>query len=296
MVNTVAAIIVTYNRKEMLQGCIECVLSQKSAECDLLIIDNASTDGTKELIAPQIDNRRVFYFSTGSNLGGAGGFQFGLRKAYEMGYEYFWMMDDDTKPDEYALKKLLDEKDRLRDDFGFLSGEAVWKDGTPCCMNIQKTGILHNRLKYIGEDQQVVMATFVSFFTRREVVRDVGLPIKEFFIWSDDFEYSRRISRKYPCYFVKESRVLHDMAKNEKVGIESESDDRLWRYRYLYRNEVYLYRREGIKGRIYMIVRVLLHSVRVLTRKGADGRAKKLSVIWSSYLNGFHFHPEIEYL
>lgn len=296
MSNSIAAIIVTYNRKKMLGECIQCVLSQKSASCDLLIIDNASTDGTQEYISPWIDNVRVFRFSTGNNLGGAGGFQYGIRKAYEMGYEYFWLMDDDTKPDEYALKNLLEEKNRVNDNYGFLSSKVVWKDGTLCCMNIQKTGMFRNRPDFNQETQQIVMATFVSFFTKREIIRDVGLPIKEYFIWSDDLEYSRRISRKYPCYYVPGSRVLHDMAKNEKVGIESESDDRLWRYYYLYRNEVYLYRREGVKGQSYMLARVLLHSFRVLAKKNTVGRRRKLSVIWKSYMKGFSFKPEIEFL
>ena len=75
MKGRIAAIVVTYNRREMLKSCAEFILNQEGASADLLIIDNASTDGTEEYITPLIDGARVKYYNTGSNLGGAGGFQ-----------------------------------------------------------------------------------------------------------------------------------------------------------------------------------------------------------------------------
>ena len=90
MKNRVVAIVVTYNRCELLLEAIEAL--RKSCEkCDIFIIDNASTDGTKDKLTLYIDQKTIFYFNTGRNLGGAGGFNFGVRKAYEAGYDYIWL-------------------------------------------------------------------------------------------------------------------------------------------------------------------------------------------------------------
>lgn len=290
----IAAVVVTYNRKKMLEICIQALRSQ-TAKCDILIIDNGSTDGTDQCVQQWQSDTCVQYFNTQTNLGGAGGFNYGMKQAVRLGYAYIWLMDDDTYPASDALEKLLEADRKLNGTYGFLSSIAYWKDGSVCNMNRQK-----NTLKKTLEItdallQPVIMATFVSFFVKTEMVREMGYPISDFFIWSDDLEYSRRISRKYKGYAVCESRVLHDMASNAKVGIEHESDERLWRYQYLYRNEVYLYRREGLYGMLYLCLRVGLHIVRVLLHGGTH-RFKKLQVILRSFFSGFSFRPQIEYV
>lgn len=79
----IAAVVVTFNRKEYLVKNIEALLAQVNAPMDILIIDNASTDGTEETIRHYMDAGQILYENTGENLGGAGGFNFGIRRAYE---------------------------------------------------------------------------------------------------------------------------------------------------------------------------------------------------------------------
>lgn len=292
--NDVVAIVVTYNRKEMLLRCIEHLLSLQNSQADVLIIDNAGTDGTPDALRSLIDTNKIIYCNTGANLGGAGGFQFGMIEALKRGYKYLWLMDDDVFPEPDSLEELLKADRELAGKYGFLSGIARWTDGSPCKMNIQKTGLKKTIDDYTSPTVPVIMATFVSFFVKAETVLEVGLPIKEFFIWADDLEYSRRISLKYPCYVVNRSTVIHNMKSNDKVGIEHEHPDRLWRYKYLYRNEVYIYRREGLKARAYMFIRVVLHLTRVLF-KANGSKKEKLRVILDSYHDGSSFKPEIEY-
>lgn len=290
----VLAVVVTYNRKTLLSGCIERLLGQ-SFPCDILIIDNGSSDGTKESIEGLINDNLIIYKNTGVNLGGAGGFNYGLRAAVEQGYKYVWIMDDDTYPNKDALEKLFYASDALNDNYGFLSSVALWKDGTLCNMNIQRESPYKKIEGMPSENRKVQMATFVSFFLKTQTIKEVGLPIKEFFIWSDDFEYSRRISMKYPCYLISDSIVEHYMKTNQKVGIEAESEDRLWRYEYMYRNEVYVYRREGLKGYLYLFMRFALHNIRIIT-KAHENKVVKLKVIWKSFIKGFSFKPTIEHV
>ena len=290
----VCAVVVTYNRKEMLKTCIQKLKEQEGADCDILVVDNASTDGTKEYIAPLVDGERVRYQRTVSNIGGAGGFRVGMEIAVLHGYDYLWIMDDDTYVYKDSLRTLLDADEKLKGDYGFLSSIADWKDGTPCNMNRQRVSISKPISDYVADLVEIKMATFVSFFIKSSIMRKVGLPIKEFFIWADDLEFSRRISKRYTCYAVNTSHVLHNMASNHKVGIEAESRDRLWRYKLLYRNEVYIYRHEGIKGMVYMLARVILHCMRVIF--SGNEKIEKLKVILNSFMKGLSFNPKVEYV
>ena len=82
--------------------------------------------------------------------------------------------------------------------------------------------------------------------------------------WSDDLEYTRRISKKAKCYLITRSKVIHAMKSNQKVNIACDSNDRIMRYKLLYRNEMYIYRHEGIGGNLYYIGRVIYHLLKVM--------------------------------
>ena len=124
-VRKIAAVVVTYNRREMLMECIRH-LAQQSAACDILVVDNASTDGTGEAVQA-LDVPGLRYRNTGANIGGAGGFSFGMRWAVECGYDLVWVMDDDAFPETDALEQLLKADAKLDGKYGFLSGAVLWK-------------------------------------------------------------------------------------------------------------------------------------------------------------------------
>ena len=134
----VIAVIVTYNRKELLKECVEAVLNQDYKNCDILIVDNASTDGTREYVKELLKNNRVHYMNTGANLGGAGGFNFGIKEAYKLGCDFIWIMDDDCIVHKDSLVNLLNANDILNGEYGFLSSKVLWKDNNICKMNVPK--------------------------------------------------------------------------------------------------------------------------------------------------------------
>lgn len=298
----VAAVVVTYNRKRLLSENIIALKKQTyPGKLDIIIIDNASTDGTGDMVREMCDTgsiypqRCIVYENTGKNLGGAGGFQYGIRWAVEHGYEYLWLMDDDCVPEADALDSFLQADEKLPVPYGWLSSQVRWRDGSICAMNVQRRTMIYNADDWETHLVPCVMASFVSLFLRAEVVRKVGLPIKEFFIWTDDWEYTRRISLKYPCYLVNTSRVVHKSAVNIPASLADDVPERLPRYRYLYRNDVYLYRREGLRGFCYEVVRLFVHIVRVLL-KSRDRKVERIGILLSGTWVGMSFHPAIEFL
>lgn len=294
--SNVATIVVTYNRKDLLLENIEHLLAQTVCKKqDIIIIDNASTDGTKEYIQKYIDGGNVTYLNTGKNLGGAGGFQYGVKYAAKKDYQFIWLMDDDSIPRPDALEKLLMWDSKLGGKYGFLASKVLWTDGAVCNMNIQKTSISRKVTDFSTEKVRIVTSTFVSMFMRTKRVHEVGLPIKEFFIWCDDIEYTRRLSKQYPCYLINSSVVVHKTGSNVGSNIAVDSQERLGRYNYAYRNEVFFFKREGWKGFFYHSIRLCSHVTRVLL-KASDHKKERLQVIFKATREGFLFHPQIEYL
>lgn len=294
--NRIVAVVVTCNRKELLKQCIESLLLQ-TASCDVLIVDNASTDGTAEFLKTLDKEEKVHVIESQRNLGGAGGFNLGIRSAVEYGYEYIWIMDDDTLPRPDALGKLLEADEILDGDYGFLSSAVLWTDGRGCKMNRQK--VKKNFYENVGllttSLIPVEQATFVSLFLRTETVKKAGLPVKEFFIWGDDLEYTRRIAvrMKMPCYLVGKSQVVHAMRTNNGSCIATDVPERIDRYRYAYRNENFAYRYEGIGGIIYYIAKCVFNILKIWV-KGDSYRLRRSWIVLSQMFAGFRFNPEIE--
>ena len=291
--NNVAAIVVTYNRLELLRQCVQALRNQ-SAACDILIVDNASTDGTAQWLASQQDlNRR----STGSNLGGAGGFNFGMRWAVESGYDYVWVMDDDTLPHPDSLAQLLAAHTRLGGNYGFLSSAVLWTDGTECKMNRQK--IKKNFYEHVELLRHglilVEQATFVSLLFPAAAIEKAGLPIRDFFIWGDDIEYTRRMTVRLglPCYLAGQSQVTHAMKENNGSSIALDSPERISRYRYAFRNENYTYRHEGVRGVCYYIAKCGLNLCRIWA-KAPGQRLRRSWIILSRMVSGLWFNPKVE--
>jgi len=293
--NKVAAVVVTYNRKELLKQCIECLLAQEEVQCDVLVFDNASTDGTGDMVKSSFDPSRVVYHNTGKNLGGAGGFELGVKMAVEAGYEYVWIMDDDTLPKRTALLNLRKADETLQGHWGFLSSVAYWTDGSYCQANIQKKDVLH-RLKAKDYTQpliRVLMASFVSLLVKSSVVKELGCPIGEYFIWTDDYEFTGRIAKRYPGYVVTDSVVTHAMQVHTRVRLATATRDRIDRYHYLFRNDVHCYRQHGIRGWAYVIGKDIYNVIDVIRTKN-EHKKEKIMIVLNGFKDGFHFQPVIK--
>ena len=295
--NSVVAVVVTYNRKDMLTECLQALKAQ-SKPCDVIVVDNCSTDGTREMMAELVKtDKRLTLFCMEKNEGGAGGFYAGMKLAAERGYGYVWLMDDDTfaKPD--ALEQLLMADEQLQGNYGWLSSVVLWKDGRECKMNRQKLKkSYYDYAEYLKYGiVQAEQATFVSLFVPMKTIKKVGLPIRQFFIWGDDIEYTRRITvrNELPGFIAGQSQVIHAMKQNGGSCIATDHVERITRYNYAFRNENYLYRKEGLKGFLYYTAKCGLNFCRIWV-KAKDHRCTRSWIILKNYVMGLFFNPKIE--
>lgn len=291
----IATIVVTFNRKNLLLENLNALQKQtKRVLMDIIVIDNASTDGTKLALDNYIENKKILYINTKKNIGGAGGFQIGVKYAKDNGYDYVWLMDDDSIPSENALEALINASKELNGEYGFLASKVVWTDNSLCKMNVPKVSIGKKVKEWDKPITPVIMSSFVSMFIPIIVVKNIGLPIKEFFIWADDLEYSRRISRKYKAYLVNKSVVVHKTKNNKGSNIARDDITRIKRYKLAYRNELYLYRMEGVNGLVYNFIRILYHFFQVIL-VAEDNKILRLCAMFEGLKAGLKFNPKVEY-
>lgn len=289
----VTAIIVTYNRLELLKECIEAVKKQSCAVADILIVNNASNDGTKDYLASL---NGVSIVNLDKNIGGAGGFSHGIRKACEKkDTDMLWIMDDDTVPTPSALAELMKVM-KAEPALGYVCSKVVWTDGSIHKMNIP--GFVSDKDK-VASLREIRSASFVSLLVPTKVVRHVGLPYKEFFIWADDSEFTSRIHREfgYRALLVNESVVVHKTGVNYGATIDGAPVSNAWKFYYLMRNNMFSCRNE----RPYLLwlfreinhLRLYLHRVNKMPK---ENRKPFRENLMKGFWDGLTFNPVREYV
>lgn len=238
----VDAVVVTYNRLEKLKTCIDAINAQTVSVRTIHVVDNNSSDGTKAWLLENAERLNITPHLLDYNGGGAGGFNVGIKAAYAAGADWTWVMDDDVYPKPDCLKTIVESPfyqlhAQGARDIGFLSSRVEWVDGAVCLMNIPvikwpPNGSFHEAASSLPS----ISNSFVSCFVSRLGVERVGLPVKEFFIWYDDTEYTRRLSYHFECYYLDDSVVVHDTPNNSLPDYTQVTRQNLWKYKCDIRN------------------------------------------------------------
>ncbi|WP_022868139.1 glycosyltransferase [Schaalia vaccimaxillae] len=207
----VAGVVVAYNRAHMLPDTLDALEAQTRPLDALVVVDNASTDATADIA--QSHPRVTDVVSIGTNLGGAGGFAAGIARAVSSGADLVWLMDDDTVPSATALEELLRARSRYPGTPALLACRANWIDGREHPMNTprERFGVsaqLKKHAALVGA-KQIRTASFVAVLIDARAIREEGLPVADYFLWNDDFEYTARLLRHRVGLYVGAARVEH---------------------------------------------------------------------------------------
>ena len=294
LIMKINCLVVTYNRLDLLKENLESLRCQSFPINKIVIVDNCSTDGTASFLEKYRDNPNYVIVRTDKNIGGAGGFSLGLKESVKQGCDYTWMMDDDTIPHNSALEELV-KVVQQKQNVGFVCSRVNWVDGNLHVMN--KPDLLG---KSEADDVvDCVSCSFVSVMVSTKAVYKVGLPIKEFFIWCDDTEYTSRISDAgYSCYYVKNSIVLHKTGTNYSFQIDLAPANVAWRFYYQARNTCYLKRRKK-SFKLFLYIYVLnkyRKKLRKLKRRRDGARKEFRDAVKRGCMDGLTFNPPIEYV
>jgi len=250
----IVAIIVTYNRLEKLKLTVQKSLAEPFEE--VLVINNASTDGTHEWL-DKYNDKRLLVEHLNTNMGGAGGFYRGfLRVISQIQADWLVCYDDDAYPQENAIHIFL-ETENL-DKHTSVASAVYLPNGQISSMNIPrknifkntsslldffKTGMLYIDKNSYNNKQSIAidMSSFVGYFLRIDLLKKhMILPKKDLFIYADDLIYTLEWSQTGNQHiFMPHVHFIHDTETLEKVQAEIMP---LWKVYYLYRNGIELYR------------------------------------------------------
>lgn len=189
-----AVVVVTYNNAFQLENLLADLARQTLMPDEIIIIDNASIDDTREVVERSpIDVR---YVRNNINIGSAGGFREGIRLACESG-DLIWLLDDDVSVEPDALEKLV--------------------EGILVISMREKVGAVRswNQISCSFSEATKVKRGFAwrGTLIKKEAVETIGLPRREYFLYSDDVEYSFRMLRSgYSIYWIPASRVIEKPA------------------------------------------------------------------------------------
>lgn len=210
---TFAAVVVSYNRIDLLKKCLAALESQTEPLDEIIVVENGSTDGSADYVRE--NHPGVVLFETSKNLGGAGGFAWGLDIAMAKGHEAAWLMDDDAEPEFDAFAPLKEAFRGIEPRPSILAslvthGRDVFNTRNPPVITMDaKRHMDANAVGGVAIDT----ATFVGVLVNLDFARVTHLPFVDFFIWIDDSEYTHRLSRMGLAMTVPASMVNHPVAK-----------------------------------------------------------------------------------
>lgn len=291
----IAAVVVTYNRIKYLKKCISALQEQTRPLDAIYVIDNGSTDGTKEWLDLQNDLIVIHQ----ENVGGSGGFYRGIREAYQLGFDWIWTMDDDVNPTPTCLAEL--SKYIYLDQIGILCPQRV-QNGNIQFGEVVKFN-LSNPFKSLKRELQIKdiidnapidiegMA-FEGPLISKKTIQKIGFPNKDLFIFWDDTDYAYRtilanLKVKYIPSAILNKEDLSTVSTNAPIL-------RSWKVPYGLRNMIYFTHTYG-KNRFFRIVYPRLVLLRycigfMLHRLKRDGYYNRndLQVIFKSFHDGIN--------
>ena len=218
-----AAIVVTYNRKKKLVKALNSLLNQTFSPKHIILIDNCSTDGTEELLKQEglLSNKIIAYHKMQKNYGGSGGFYYGVKEAMKYDdIDFVSFSDDDAYFKNDFFEKVSMAQSQYKDCSAFC-GTVKYANGD-IQLDHRRKITNHNWLKEqqfeivdYSSNFYVDTFSFVGAVIKMDVLREIGLPHKDYFIYYDDTEYSLRVREKGKVINISSAEIIHDIVKKK---------------------------------------------------------------------------------
>lgn len=207
--------VVTYNRSRLLLACLHALAKQTHRPGHILVVDNASTDGTVDALreAGWMDDATFSLLRLSENTGGAGGFEAGISRALALGANWVWLMDDDALPRSQALEALLDGRPDPYSIYGSVAIQGS-KLAWPMQRVDQPGSARIEDLVHTPVSCEVRFLPFLGFLISADMIHRIGLPDGSFFLAADDVEYCLRARRAGAAIrLVGTSVIEHPLAR-----------------------------------------------------------------------------------
>lgn len=248
MDRSVASVTVSYNTADVLPRQMEALFRQTCPLQEIIVVDNASTDGTLRVLADRYP--RVTVLRMSSNLGIGGALAAGMSYAMHKGHDWIWTFDSDSVPSDDALEVLLAAAESLMeqgDKVGIVA-PIPWHEASGACYPSMMWREGFSRCRSQSAEQPISFPDVVitsGSLVKRRIVEDIGVPRADFFIDSVDSEYCLRArSHGYRIAAVNNAKMHHEIGTPRKLRlpgfVRTVNDQPFWRHYYICRNLTYL--------------------------------------------------------
>jgi rhamnosyltransferase len=277
----------------MLPGHLEALQSQGSALSQIVVVDNASTDGTVEFVSKRYPNVNVIRLD--KNEGVSGGYCAGLEYALERGYDWVWMLDQDSKPVPGTVENLLAEYEAFPepDKLGLIAPLPVDQEtGEPYPLFLWE-----ERQRNLSVDFRSAGLTLVDMvissgsLIRVDAVRKAGLPRRDFFMDFVDYEHCLRLRRNgFLIGVVKGCAMPHTIGHPRSVTFlgrrKSWSTHPAWRDYYKVRNRAFVVWQEfpSLKAKAYVVYQLLKQTAGSLAYD--PQKMTRIRLMWLGFRDG----------
>jgi len=206
-------------------------------------------------------------------------------------------LNDKMSINENTLERLLQCEHKLSGEFGFLASAVLCKNELYYKMepDIREQNVW-NSFKALDLSMfPISYASFGGLFVPVTIIKKIGLPMRNMRMGYDGYEFSNRISKQYNGYYIVDSMI--EMNVNDNIGYElyRESKDLISHYKYVYRNDYYLSRKEGIKYSGFYFFRLFCQMSKIISRAESKKLQRIMEIIIGTVL-GLFFRPKIERL
>jgi GT2 family glycosyltransferase len=287
---SVCIVILNWNRKDDVLECLESVMKLEYPNYQVVVVDNASTDGSPEVIEKEFPEVKVLV--NDANLGFAAGNNVGLQYALRRGDEYALLLNNDTVIAPNLLRELVtvgesDEQTGIVSPkiYYYEGGNKLWYAGA-------KKGWLRGIGATIGLDeedkgqynaaQRVDYAFGCGMLIKREVLKKVGLLDPRFFMYHEDCDFCLRAARAgFKTVYVPQARMWHKVSASTKTTPFIQDYHRA-------RSRVIFFMKH-LRGFRLLIVLLweLPHLLRIILSRIQQGKLKNAYACVKGYINGF---------
>lgn len=259
----------------MLANLLNDLCAQIRLPDEIILIDNASQDGTEEMVRLNYPN--VNYIKLKENMGSAGGYHVGIKIAAEKS-DFIYTLDDDVQLKPNTLSEIIR---------GFYTVEKTLSSKIAA-------------VRSVGERHSELFATRMDIYTWRgtlfktSIVREMGLPSPDFFIYGEDLEYSLRLAKKGYCFYWIPASICQERHRDqdgktyaEIFGKRSVRYQDPFRLYYAFRNEIFICLHYHLVLKLFHTVMYAMKVIlMILASEGWSGQ-KAIRAVTKGMIDGF---------
>jgi len=263
-----SVVILTFNNVDMLADLLRDLRVQIRSPDEIILVDNASQDGTEEMV--RLNYPKINYIKLKENLGSGGGYYEGIKMAAKTS-DFIYTLDDDVKLNQDTLFEIIK---------GFYLLE-------------KSISIRIGAVRSVGEKHSEVVPTKLDICPWRgtlfktSIVRDVGLPSTDYFLYGEDLEYSLRLAKKGYCFYWIPASICQERHRDqdgkthtEIFGQRSVRCHEPFRLYYAFRNEIFIYiRYKSILKLIHVFMYGIKVTLMIIKEEGVNGRKSIMAIV-----------------